>query len=1152
MNLRFVCAALLLAAGVGTPGGAPDPPVDYARDVRPILSRNCFPCHGHDEDSRQEDLRLDIPDGATADRGGYQAIVPGRSAESEAYLRITDDIDPMPPEDSGRALSPEEIELIRRWIDEGAKYSTHWAFVPPQRPLPPEVREAAWPRNAIDRFVLARLEEAGLAPSPAADRYTLARRSSLDLTGLPPTLQEVQAFVADAREDAYERFVDGLLASPAYGERWASVWLDLARYADSSGHGSDPLRVIWRYRDWVIDAFNSNKPFDEFTVEQLAGDLLPDAELEQRLATAFHRNTMTNTEGGTDDEEFRVAAVKDRAITTGQVWLGLTVGCAQCHSHKFDPLSHREFYRFYAFFNQTADTDKNDDSPRLETPSPGQVQALGELRAEIAELEVELEDPARDVSDALAEWERGQREWAGHWRVLEATGLASEGGSQLTQRDDGSILASGVSPEKDVYTIVAESPLEEISAVRLEILPHDSLARGGPGRAPGNGNVILGDFRLRAEPREGTAPAQPNARYVRVTNLGESSILSLAEIEVLSAGENVAREGTATQSSTAYDGPARLAIDGDTNGHFFEGRSITHSATEKDPWWELDLGRTVPVDRIRLWNRTDGGLEHRLSNFVVGVLDAERRTVWSTWVQLPPQPDLELDLSSGAGTVRFAAASADFSDPDWAVELAIDDRLDGPTGWGLNPSLGGSHVAVFETASELSGTKLGFTLRQEFGAHHTIGRFRLSVTDQPRPVRALPRDVAAALETPVAERSDEQIAALRRHYQTIDPELKNIRDRIAELEQQVSELGVVTTPVMVELAPQMRRATHVMLKGNFLDPGEKVEPRVPSALHPWQEGEPLDRLGLARWITHPDNPLTARVTVNRWWSRIFGRGLVETEEDFGTQGSEPTHPDLLDWLALGYVESGWDTKALLKTIVTSATYRQASDVRAAHLERDPANELYARAPRYRMDAEMVRDVLLAVAGLLSRETHGPSVYPPQPDGLWQAAFNGERTWPESSGEERYRRGLYVFLRRTIPYPSLATFDAPSGEICTVRRTRTNTPLQAFVTLNDPVYVEAAQALARRIVREGGSSPRSRVAHGLFLSTQRPPDEARISVLEELYTGELEHYRTDAAAALALATEPLGPLEEGQSAAELAAWTVVANVMLNQDAVLVRD
>jgi hypothetical protein len=638
--------------------------------------------------------------------------------------------------------------------------------------------------------VLARLEQEGLAPSAEADRFHLLRRVSLDLRGIPPSPSEIDAFAADTEPDAYEKAVDRFLADPAYGERMARLWLDLARYADSAGYGSDPLRTIWRYRDWVIDAFNANMPYDRFTIEQLAGDLLIDPTLEQRMATAFHRNTMTNTEGGTDDEEFRSAAVKDRVDTTWQVWLGLTMGCAKCHSHKYDPISNEEYYKFYAFFNQTTDNDQPDERPVIPAPTPEQAERIRRIDREIAPLKARLASLAPEVADATA----------------------------------------------------------------------------------------------------------------------------------------------------------------------------------------------------RVWN---------------------------------------LPLS-----------------------------------------------AV-------------------------------------RPLRA----------------------------------------EIARREK--SKPSAATLPVMVELPAKERRESRLLEKSNFLSPGKKVEPGVPSSLPPLPKGAPANRLGVALWIVAPENPLAARVAVNRYWAQLFGTGLVETEEDFGTQGELPSHPELLDWLAIEYQELGWDTKKLLHLIVTSATYRQSSRVTPVVLAKDPRNRLLARGPRFRLDAETVRDQALAFSGLLSRKLRGPSVFPPQPAGLWQAAFNGERTWSTSSGEDRHRRALYTFWRRTVPYPSMAAFDAPSREICAVRRTRTNTPLQAFVTLNDPVYVEAAQALARRIVAEGGQSDRQRVDFALTLCLSHPPAAEQVDTLTALLNAERQRYASDRTAAVALATEPLGPLPPGAEPSELAAWTAVANVLLNLDGVLTK-
>jgi mono/diheme cytochrome c family protein len=768
------------------------PTVDYNREVRPILAKSCFSCHGPDEGHRVANLRLDRADGALAPRaGGAAAIAPGAPERSLMIRRVTaaDGAGRMPPPATGHRLTPAQVATLRAWIRQGGRYAPHWAFVAPVRPRVPAVRNPAWIRNPIDAFILAELERGGLKPAAEADRFALLRRASLDLRGLPPSPAEVEAFARDTSPEAYEKAIDRFLDDSAYGERWARLWLDLARYADSAGHGSDPLRTIWGYRDWVIDAFNRNLPYDEFTIQQLAGDLLPNPTPDQKIATAFHRNTMTNTEGGTDDEEFRLAAVRDRVDTTMQVWMGLTAGCAKCHSHKYDPITQKEYYQLVAFFNQTADADRPDEAPVLELPAP------------------ELETQRREIDEKIA------------------------------------------------------------------------------------------------------------------------------------------------------------------------------------------------------------GLKKQLE---------------------PP-----------------------------------------------------------------------------------------------------PADAEAA---------------------------KKLREEVDRLEKSRPRLPSV--PVMSELPADQRRETHLLVKGNYLDPGDRVETGVPAAFHPLAEDAPSNRLGVARWLLDPRNPLTARVAVNRFWAQLFGTGLVETEEDWGTQGEPPSHPQLLDWLAVTFREGTWatgkperrpwDMKAVLRLIVTSATYRQSSRVTPAALAKDPRNRLLSRAPRYRLEAEILRDQALALSGLLSRKMHGPSVFPPQPDGLWQAAFNGERTWATSKGEDRYRRGLYTFWRRTVPYPAMATFDAPSREFCVVRRIRTNTPLQAFVTLNDPCFVEAAQALARRLVREGGATPEERARYAVRLCLCRPPTDAQVKEIVALYETEREHYRRDPQAALALATEPLGPLPDGMDAGDLAAWTVVANVVLNMDGVLTRS
>jgi len=762
----IVCFTLIEAE---SSSGAPAPPsqVSFTDDVRPILARHCLACHGPDEEAREADLRLDLPL-----RDDSDVIVP-EDADGSTLIDRVRSSDPdlrMPPPAAGERLSPDEIETLTLWIEQGARYETHWAFVAPERPHVPEVDNSEWCRNEIDHFIARKHAEHELAPAPAADPWALSRRVSLDLTGLPPTPEAADAFAADPTDEAFERYVDQLLDSPQFGEHWARMWLDLARYADTKGYEKDQPRNIWRYRDWVIDALNSDMPFDQFTIEQLAGDLLPDATVSQKLATAFHRNTLTNDEGGTDNEEFRSLAVKDRVDTTMQVWMGLTAGCAKCHTHKYDPISQREYYQLYAFFNQTADQDRSDDAPRLETPTPEQAQ----------------------------------------------------------QRD------------------------------------------------------------------------------------------------------------------------------------------------------------------------------------------------------------------------------------------AINEELQ-------------------------------------------------------------------------SLRDDDQA-------------------RRKELEQQLQELKkqIPTTPVMRELAQNKRRETRIHLRGNFLDPGDAVESALPAAFtmadnyEADSAGNP-DRLALAHWLMSPSNPLTSRVMVNRIWARLFGRGIVETEEDFGTQGSRPSHPALLDWLAVEFrTTHAWSLKALCRQMVLSATYRQSSAADASRLERDPANQWLARSPRVRLSAESVRDQALSVAGLLSQRIGGPSVMPPQPEGIWRTTYSTLK-WTTPEDEDRYRRGLYTFLRRTSPYPSLITFDAGSREVCQIRRIRTNTPLQALVTMNDPAYVEAAGGLARH------AAGKAEAVETMFRRVLiRRPDSDEADRLRRLLDAAKEEFQNDDDAAKALLTSARVDIPAAtDELVEVAALTVVANVLLNLDETIMK-
>ena len=941
--ITSLVAMALLTASPATAAPPTTSPVDFNRDVRSILSVHCLKCHGRDQKLRQAGLRLDLRDSSTATlESGRIAIVPGQPGKSTLVARITSrDADlRMPPADEGPPLSSQQAATLSAWIGQGAHYARHWSFIPPTTPTLPDTPSPDAIANPVDRFIQARLPQHGLQPAPLADRETLARRLSLDLRGLPASTDEIDRFVSDRSPGAWDRLVERFLADPAYGERWARVWLDMARYADSRGYGSDPLRPnAWRFRTWVIDAFNNNQPFDQFTVDQLAGDLRVDASLEQKIATAFHRNTMTNTEGGTDDEEFRVAAVKDRVDTTLQVWMGLTMGCAKCHDHKYDPITQEEYYRFYDMFNQSADSDRGDEAPVIEAPTPQMQRDVAGLDARIAALEARR---------------------------------------------------AALTPQ-----IVAE--------------------------------------------KKNAATRPVTGRFVRIELPGKTKHLSLAEVQVFSVPKtatdkpnNLALKKPARQSSTAYDGPAQLAVDGNTDGRYFESKSTTHTESQDNPWWEVDLGADAQVGLVHIHNRTDSGLFTRQAGLVIRLLDSKRRTVWEDTLKAKP------------------------------------------------------------TASH---------------QHRTS-----------RP-------------GPIAE------------------EAAKLADRLATLKK--SRPKFPTLPVMQDLPNDKHRDTYVMVRGSFLQKGKKVTAEFPAGFHPAGKQLPRSRLGVADWIIDPGNPLTARVAANRFWSHLFGRGLVVTEEDFGTQGEPPSHPLLLDWLATEFIRSGWDVKGLLRTIVSSHTYQQSARVAARALEADPTNRWLARAPRFRLAAETIRDQGLAISGLLDRRMGGASVYPFQPPGLWQAAFNGQRKWPTSMGSQKHRRGLYTFWRRTVPYPSMATFDAPSREICMPRRIRTNTPLQAFVTLNDPVYVEISRALSHRIVTEGGGTVESRVAFGLRLATGQKPGAAQQQVLTQLFESELQHYRKHTMAAQQLVSTPPNAISADADTASMAAWTVVANVLLNLDQALTR-
>lgn len=1010
-------------------------PVDFNRDIRPILADNCFKCHGPDANAREAGLRLDLRDAAISARtkDGAAAITPGDAKRSLVLHRVAhnDPSERMPPPDIGARLSDEEIATLAQWIDAGAEYEPHWAFVAPSRPTPPIVGATDWPRNTIDHFVLARLDSEGLTPTPEADRYTLIRRLSLDLTGLPPTPELADTFVNDDSPNAYERLVDRLLASPAFGERWARVWLDAARYADTKGYEADRRRTMWPYRDWVIRALNDDMPFDEFTRKQIAGDLLEEPTRDDLIATAFHRNTMTNDEGGTDDEEFRVAAVVDRVNTTMQTWMGLTAACAQCHTHKYDPIDHEEYFELFAFFNQTADTDAMDESPTLALYTDEQERRLAELDA------------------ALDEYRRQRR------TLVESIAY-----------EDPWPLESPRDPKAPVDFVWIDDE------VPLDGNPQGSgLERIWEWVEPDSFNSISGSKVLR-----GAA----NAEHAAQSYFTDADPIVVREGDTLFAHVRIDPENP----------PRELVLQWLTAGPNWEHRAY---------WGEnlIDWGTDGSPSRLR-----QGDLPAPRGEWIRLEVDAAS-------VGLPPGSEvIGWAFSQFGGLVHWDAAGV-------RSAYARDDR----------------HL-ISQRAWELR------VLERESGG--------------------APGEVRAAVAFDPADRSDDDATLIRDYY--LARVHRDTRGRFDELNaaerETIDERGGIESetthlPIMRELAADERRTTHVHIRGNFLEHGPSVSAGTPAFLHEFPDQAPRDRLGLAEWLVDSRNPLTARVQVNRVWQQLFGVGLVETSDDFGIQGAWPSHPQLLDWLALEYEARGWSLKELLRLVVTSSTYRQAARVTPELFEYDPYNRMLARGPRFRLEAEMIRDQALAIGGLLDASMYGPPVYPPQPAGVWEVVYSGEE-WPTSDGAARYRRALYTFWRRTSPYPSMTTFDAPSREFCISRRIRTNTPLQALVTLNDPVYVEAAQALARRAMVEAADDKPDSIARRAFrLALTRPPRPDELARLIALYETEREHFTLNLEEARAAATDPIGELPASLDPVDAAAWSIVASVILNLDETLTK-
>jgi hypothetical protein len=1183
-----VCAVIFGAAEWLSANERTDGP-SFTREVRPILSRYCFKCHGPDEETREGGLRLDARESAIqAADSGLAAIVPHQPDMSELIARITsdDEFTRMPPPSTKTALTVDEKKILADWVEAGAPYEPHWSFIAPQQAELPTVQHKDWPRNAIDHFILARLEKEGLSPSAEADRRTLIRRVSLDLIGLPPTPEEVDAFLADESSDAYERLVDRLLASPHYGERWARRWLDLARYADTNGYEKDRPRTIWPYRDWVIDALNRDMPFDEFTIAQLAGDLLLDATQADRVATGFHRNTMLNEEGGIDPQEYRFYSLVDRVATTGTTWLGLTTGCAQCHTHKYDPLTHHDYFRLMAFFN-------NADEPQLSLTDEDFERRSKEHSAKVAEFIASLPDrfPANEYE----------------WHPIKPNVISTQPHDRPQFESEAIISFPAGGPERIDCTLEFPPVPQTITHLRLEVLPDDKLPRKGPGRAP-NGNFVLSEFQVSLTPAGRNAAAQPIAIASAQADFSQDNYL----IEHAIDGKR--------ETGWAIDGPGRP--DGVTRTAIFTLSQPVDLAQIRH--WSVSLqqahGQHHTLGRIRLSYGTqtpsDASPEERRTEAMQQAFQkwlAEQREKLVHWQIVRPEtatsgspyltildddsvlaagdmtkrdeyvltfqdlpaavrafrievlPDERLP-AGGPGRVFYEGRAGDFflseitweqASQPWAIREAhatydvpkftIDKTLDRDpqTGWSITGAQGERNVAVYVLAEPTTSPEA--TLRLLFERYYAsgLGRFRVSVTtDQPDSwlASSFSVDVERLLAKDESAWSATDRALMQETFLLTSPLMKSAQEELDKLRRAAPKPN--STLVFEERPADHPRQTFVHHRGEFLSPTDEVKANVPAFLPPLADDAEANRLTFARWLVAPDHPLTARVAVNRQWAAIFGAGLVKTVEDFGLQGEAPSHPELLDWLAVQFVRDGWSLKQLHRMMVTSAAYRQSSRVKPDLLKVDSENRLLARGPRGRLDAEQIRDSILKVSGLLTSRIGGPSVYPPQPASVTNEGTFGRFDWPTSQGPDRYRRTLYTFSKRTAPFAFAVTFDAPSGEACVARRDVSNTALQALNLLNDPMFLEAAQALGREYAGKSGSV-QERIAELFQQCLTRPADESELDAMQEFFTKQHQLFSTGK-----LDPRPLVGKTSMQPADE-AAWTALARVILNLDEMMTR-
>ncbi len=1003
---HILLAHLLIAPAFAAADPLPEK-IEYNRDVRPILADTCFKCHGFDKNTREAGLRLDVRDAAIANNDGVFAIVPGKVAASELWKRIntTDEDDVMPPKKQSRRLSEREKLVLKKWIEQGAEYQSHWAYIPPKKSAVPQVKEPGFSRNEIDAFVLQRHAELGLKHVAEAGRVTLARRLYFDLLGLPPTPAEVDAFVNDKAPDAYERLVEKLLASPHFGERMAVWWLDLVRYADSTGYHSDNPRNVSPYRDYVISAFNENKRFDRFTIEQIAGDLLPEASIETRVASAYNRLTLTTEEGGAQAKQYEAKSVTDRVKSIGTTWLAQTMMCSECHDHKFDPITAKDFYAMGAFFADIKERSIGRRDGEVSAPSHEQMAKVKEFDAKIAAAQQKLTAPSPEIDAAQEAWEKANAGAAVEvaWSPLQPSDLG--GASKLTAAEAATIKVDAAgNPAADTYVFTI-TVVKGVTGLKLEALSSSALPGKGPGRAA-NGNFIL----------------------------------------------------------------------------------------------------------------------------------------------------TEIVASRDGKPVKFSQATATFEQSGFPAKSAIDGKKDGKdNGWGVMGNAGKDAALYLELAEPVAADgKLAVQLVQLHGDNHTIGKLRLSSTVAPKPVRVpstgIPADIVALLKVERAVRTPEQKLKLAAHFRGISPALDAVKKEVAALQKQRADFEKSFGKCLVTESMPNPRVVRVLPRGDWQnETGEVMQPATPRflpALVESKEGKQATRLDLAKWLVSRENPLTARVFVNRLWKQFYGTGLSKTLEDMGTQGEIPSNQALLDWLALSFVDSGWDVKGTIRLMVTSGTYRLSSVAPAELQARDPANRALASQGRWRIDAEFVRDNALSLAGLIVHKIGGPSVKPYQPAGYWENLNFPVREWDNDKGENQWRRGLYTWWQRSYLHPMMLAFDAPTREECAADRLRSNIPQQALALLNDPQFVEAARAFAARMITEGGTTPDERIAWAWKMATSRAAKQSELRALRSLLDKHLSQFSADAKTAEGLLGVGLSPQPKVPAKPELAAYASVARAILN--------